>query len=109
MCDECERLRSKITNNTLKKEKESIIREIDYHLQNAESFYKLLKNNKTDQLTISFDMMQNQILPKSNISSSYFCSKLFLYVFGITIITKENEKTHFYLWKEGAHLLIFIV
>lgn len=69
-------------------------------------FYSLLKESRTrcDTVTVVFDMMQNQPLPKINVTEQYYCRQLWLYTLGIVIHTSNHQQkphnVHLYTWTE---------
>lgn len=74
------------------------------HRRRARMFYDLL-NNVEDSVTVCFDVMENQVLPKSPIGQSYYSRQLYMYVFGVVNHhgSQENqckEDISLFVWME---------
>lgn len=77
------------------------------HRRKARKFYDLL-NAVNESFTISFDMMQNLVLPKSPIGQTYYSRQLYQYVFGVVRhrgrgVTQRKNDIHIYTWLENEN------
>ena len=91
VCSTCVKLKSTI-NATQEAEKKKMITELLVHKMRAKNFYSLLKEEHDDSvLTICFDLMQNQPLPKSPIGEAYYSRQLWQFFFVCLCITLENR------------------
>ncbi len=94
--------------NTYRKrhtEKKSLICELIVHKLRAKKFYQLLNEINENTVTICFDLMRNQELPKSPITEAYYSRQLWQYFLGIVIHNGINskqthEEVYFYTWGE---------
>ena len=73
------------------------------HRFRAKIFYQLLNETNVDTVTICFDLMQNQELPKSTIAEAYYSCQLWEYFFSIVIhkgfeSKQSHEEVYFYTW-----------
>lgn len=75
------------------------------HLLRAKKFYELLTESRkrADTITCCFDMMQNQPLPRTNVTDAYYRRQLWFYTLGIIIHKKNQRKrlVHLYTWLES--------
>ena len=91
--------------NERDEKKKELITELLVHKMRAKKFYALLKEEPKDDsvLTICFDLMQNQPLPKSAIGEAYYSRQLWQFFLGILIHkpgTQRREDVSFYTWGE---------
>ena len=68
----------------------------------AKKFYGLLNEKQDDSvLTVCFNLMQNQALPKSPIGEAYYTRQLWLYFRGIVVhrlYEQQRDDVFFYTW-----------
>ena len=77
VCSTCVKLKSTINATQEAEKKKELITELLVHKMRAKKFYSLLKEEHDDSvLTICFDLMQNQPLPKSPIGKAYYSRQL---------------------------------
>ena len=67
-----------------------------------------MKTGTHDSITLMFDMMENQVLPKSDIGAAYYARQLHLYILGIVRHrgaggTQGKEDILFYTWLESQN------
>ena len=86
MCSTCGGYKLSIKNQNipLEKRQEAAAMYI-LHRRKARMFYSLLqaKGQDTNVVTLCFDMMENQVLPKVPINQAYYSRQMYLYVLGI--------------------------
>jgi hypothetical protein len=75
------------------------------HKFRARKFYNLMNEIKENSVTICFDLMQNQELPKSSITEAYYSRQLWQYFLGIVIhkgikSSQSHNEVFFYTWGE---------
>ncbi len=77
------------------------------HKTRAKRFYEILRESASlkDCLTITFDVQQNQPLPKTNVGEAYYCRQLWLYTFGVVIhrkfrkpVSKDRARKNVFLY-----------
>lgn len=99
ICSICEVYKNRIAANI-----ESDVNEaaLALHKANANLFYQRLKESKNngETLTITFDMQQNQPLPKTNVAEAYYSRQLWLYNFTIVVHGKKY-RSFTYTWLES--------
>lgn len=111
VCSFCTGHQAKIKVETDVDKKKELVTELLVHKSRARKFYSLLATKEDDTtLVVSFDLMQNQPLPKSSIGEAYYARQLWLYVLGIiehkatgdknTPGEQLKEDVHFYSWGE---------
>lgn len=106
MCSTCLEFKEKIKLENSTQKKLEIEAQRAIHKKRAKAFYSLLKENKADTVTLSFDCQKN--LPKIPDQETYYRRQLYLYNFTIVrgtsndSLTKENCCTS-YVWTEDVH------
>lgn len=103
ICSTCETL-----NNAIKAKGEGVHElriERKVHLHKAKKFHQILQASRDDPSTLActFDLMQNQPLPKVNITETYYKRQLWLYTLGIIFHRKDQSKRNVFLyhWTEN--------
>ena len=77
VCSYCECTKSTIKAATNECAKRELITKLLVHRVRAKKFYTLLKELQPDDtITVVFDLMQNQALPKSSIGEAYYARQL---------------------------------
>jgi len=101
ICSTCCDLEKKIAADIDRQENNLQLR---LHRKRAEKFYSLLTESRKqrDTLTVAFDMMQNQPLPKINVTEQYYSRQLWLYTLGIVIHSRKQKPgdVRLYTWLE---------
>ena len=108
VCAVCEGKKNLIEATTDEDRKKEIITELINHTQEAEKFYQLLNKKQEDGvLTVCFDLMQNQVLPKTPIGDAYYSRQIYQYFLGVVRhqeedLSKDDVHVHvcFYTWGE---------
>ena len=85
--------------------KRSIETEQSLHKSQAKKFYALLKEPQDEHtVTLCFDLMQNQELPRTPVGQAYYSRQQWQYFLGIVIWTyaegRRSERVTFYTWGE---------
>lgn len=89
-CSTCEKFKNAMKNEEMEEiQKKSIIVEHMVHKTRARRFFQELNRRPERTISINFDLMQNQPLPKTQIGEAYYSRQLWYYTFGIII---HNEK-----------------
>ena len=106
ICGLCERLKAKIKASNDPKEKSDYITELCVHKKRAKYFYTLLNKYDVEQpsLTVSFDMQQNQLVPKLPLGEAFYARQI--WVFNLTFVIHEkhnqgHDKVHVFTWDEN--------
>ncbi|CAL9701146.1 unnamed protein product [Knipowitschia caucasica] len=108
VCSTCIKSRLKLKDPEMsdeEKRKEAAL--FMLHRRKARKFYDCL-NAVSDTYTVSFDMMQNLVLPKSAIGQTYYSRQLYQYVFGVVRhrgcgAGQKKEDVHLYTWLENEN------
>jgi hypothetical protein len=105
ICSFCTKYKCLIHIETDQQKRKSLICELMVHKFRAKKFYQLLNETNEDTVTICFDLMQNQELPKSPIIEAYYSRQLWQYFLGIVIhkglnSKQSHEEVYFYTWGE---------
>ena len=104
VCSTCVKLKSTINATQEAEKKKELVTELLVHKMRAKKYYSLLKEEHDDSvLTICFDLMQNQPLPKSPVGEAYYSRQLWQFFFGVLVHHpgKQNkDDVAFYTWGE---------
>ena len=111
VCSYCVGQKMKIANESDDEKKRVLVTELLVHRCRARKFYELMRAKPDDQtIMVSFDLMQNQPLPKTPIGEAFYARQLWLYVLGIiehkpsgeidVAGSQQPEDVHFYSWGE---------
>ena len=104
-CSECLAYSIKYKAATNVELKKSLIVERMVHKHRAKAFFQNLNLLSSTTVTINFDLMQNQPLPKTNINQAYYARQMWYYILGIVIVNEDknisHDTTHFYRWLES--------
>ena len=83
ICSECVKFKSQIKNPGLSDQDKKVgSARFVLHRRRARKFYDLM-NDVDETYTITFDIMENLVLPKTPIGQAYYSRQLYFYVFGI--------------------------
>ena len=100
----CVKLKSIISATQEVEKKKKLVTELLVHKMRVKEFYSLLKEEHDDYvLTIFFDLMQNQPLPKSPIGKAYYSHQLWQFFFGVLMHhprKQDKDDVAFYTWVE---------
>lgn len=94
VCSKCLELSSKIKHEKNMETKTSLVTERNIHKQRAKAFFDLLKEERQDLITLSYDCEKNLVLPKVPDQICYYKRQLYLYNF--TVVkgsSKQKLKT----------------
>lgn len=107
VCSTCEELNTKIKSPTLNDvAKRVAVAELVVHKNRAKKFYNKFNEvseickNRRDVMAITFDYMQNLLLPFMPVQEMFYLRKLWFYVFNIHDIGKNRSV--FYTYTEGT-------
>ncbi len=85
-------------------EKKKLERAYELHKRRAKRFTQLLSEARNDKrtLAVTFDLMQNQPLPRVAVTEAYYKRQLWLYTLGIVIDRKNSKQkdAKLYTWME---------
>ena len=103
ICSYCTGQKNLIESTADEDVRKVILKELMDHSEEAAKFHTLLKMEEENVVTISFDLMQNQVLPKTPIGEAYYSRQIYQYFLGV--VRHENgiqTKDHvtFYSWGE---------
>ena len=92
VCSFCVKTKASIAITQDQARKKVLLTELLVQNMRAKKFYALLNEEQDDSvLTVCFDLMQNQALPKSPIGEAYYARQLWLYFLGI-VVHRLNEQ-----------------
>lgn len=104
ICSKCQMFKETIKLEKNLNTKQALMTRSTVHKRRAKAFYKLLKEEKPNMITICFDCQKNMSLPKLADQAAYFSRQLSLYNCGVVLgsskakLTKEN--VFLYVWGE---------
>jgi hypothetical protein len=98
VCSYCLKTKNLIKTTTDPRKKIEYMTQKRVHSKRAAAFYKLMKKEVDESVTICFDLQQIQPLPKSPIQEAYYSRQLNFYCFCIVNIDGSNPT--FYVWTE---------
>lgn len=84
-CSECLRLRTLYKSKQERDKKKKLLIELADHKMSSKRFFTELNLRPEETMTINFDLMQNQPLPKTSVSEASYARQLWYYTFGIVI------------------------
>lgn len=102
VCSYCELLKLKIKAAAGGTKKQKLVTDYKLHKLKAKKFYSLMKHENDDEITVCFDMEQNQPLPKLSVSEVFYARQVWLYNLAVLIKEKPQtiENTWLYTWLE---------
>ena len=104
VCLTCVKLKSTISATNDSEKKKDVVTELLVHKMRAKKFYSLLKKEHDDSvLTVCFDLMQNQPLPRSPIGEAYYSRQLWQFFLGVLAHQpgkQDKDDVSFYTWGE---------
>lgn len=68
----------------------------------AAKFYDLLKREESETVKVSFDMQQNQPLPKLRVGETFYSRQIWVYNLTFVLMQDKQDKsnTFIYTWTE---------
>jgi len=115
VCSKCVRLKTSRSMEKDEEKKKHLIIEYAIHIQRSKRFFTELNSRNEGTITINFDLMQNQPLPKTPVGEAFYARQLWYYILAVVIHDGEgnlhNGNVHFFSWLEseygrGANLII---
>lgn len=104
VCSYCTEMKVKMKKRELSEEnKQNLQRDLSVHKANAKKFFQLLQERKPGTVSVSFDMMQNQPLPKHNVTDVFYSRQVWVYNLTFVICSEGNEgkdNNFLYTWTE---------
>lgn len=103
-CSTCISLNERLKQEKHCDDKQNLLTEHRVHKLKYKAFYTLLKEEREDLLTISFDCQKNQVLPKVPDQIAYYSRQLYKYNFTIVVGSSKCAQTktnvYIYQWDE---------
>lgn len=103
VCSYCDTLEAQIRLNIEVDESKALL---DLHKSQSKRFYELLRESAADEdiLCVTFDMQQNQQLPKTNVGEAYYSRQIALY--NLTFVVHKPKhirprNVFIYTWLES--------
>lgn len=105
VCSYCSELSVKIKTENDNEKKEELSNELKSHQIFSKIFSKTMLTVKPGSINVSFDMMQNQAIPKLSVTDTFYSRQIWLYnlTFVINFSNSEQspENCHLYTWLES--------
>ena len=102
VCSFCETTKMEIKSSSTPAAKQKLITDLRVHKLRASKFFDLLRNTQPDTITISFDMQQNQPLPKLSVGEVFYARQVWLY--NLTFVRQgakqDKQNVDIYTWLE---------
>jgi len=102
ICSSCVEQENQIQNSKDETILGNLKENLSNHKQTSKKFHILMKETNDKSLNISFDMMQNQPLPKVSITEAFYSRQVWLYnlTFVINCEKQNPESCFLYTWLE---------
>lgn len=103
VCSFCTEMKKKIKEEVDQNKKEEIKFELQVHSKKSQLFFQKMASKSSSVISVAFDMMQTQPLPKLSVTDVFYCRQVWLYNITFVINSKgiENPKTCYtYTWLE---------
>lgn len=102
ICSFCTEQLTKVQIEKDENMKNELELELKVHQRRAKRFFELLKEESPDSVSVSFDMMQTQPLPKLSVTEVFYSRQVWLYnlTFAIAAPTQGPENCYLYTWTE---------
>jgi len=103
ICSFCTEEEIKIKNEIDENTKFDLIENLSFHKQRSKVFHKLMKQTDNKSIiSISFDMMQNQPLPKLSVTDTFYSRQVWLYnlTFVLNSEKQNSDSCYMYTWFE---------
>lgn len=102
VCSFCDEKKGLIRASKDLKEKSQLMAEYRLHKLRSKKFYEFLKKEEANVIKCSFDMQQNQPLPKLRVGEVFYARQIWVY--NLTFVVMENvqneSNTFVYTWTE---------
>ena len=102
VCSQCESFRVQIRKEQNSNQRQKLITEFRLHKLRAKRFYEELRSSRDGEVTVCFDMEQNQPLPKLSVSEVFYSRQVWIY--NLTVMIKEDhqgqDNTRIFTWLE---------
>lgn len=106
-CSTCISLHERIKHEKNCTIKQTLMTENHIHRLKYKAFYSLLKEERDNLLTLSFDCQKNQVLPRVPDQIAYYSRQLYKYNFSIVVGSSRCAQTknnvYIYEWDETEH------
>lgn len=103
MCT-CTEIIAKIKLENEIEAKDYLKRELKNHKEQSKIFPKMMSNVKSGTIHVSFDIMQNQPLPKLSVTDVFYSRQVWLYNLTFVINSEKYQSPdncYLYTWKEN--------
>lgn len=104
-CSDCVTFSNKLKVIDDQAAKRTLVVEQMIHIRRSKAFFQQLNLKPRDTITINFDMMQNQPLPKTQIGEAYYKRQIWYYLLGVIVCDEHGKLNHenvfFYRWLES--------
>lgn len=102
VCSFCDLTKSQIRASNDLRDKASLMTKIKLHRLRAKKFYGLLKEVNDNEIKVSFDMEQNQPLPKLRVGEVVYARQIWVYNLTFVLMqeTQDATNTSVYTWTE---------
>lgn len=102
ICSFCTQQVTKIKTENDENVKHELEIELKLHQTRVKRFFELLKEESPDQISVLFDMMQTQPLPKLSVTEVFYSRQVWLYnlTFVISAPTQGPGNCFLYTWAE---------
>lgn len=103
VCSFCDLTKSQIKSCKDLHEKARLMTQFRLHKLRAKKFFELLKTKQTDVVKVSFDMEQNQPLPKLRVGEVFYARQIWVYNLTFVLMqeTQNATNTFVYTWTEN--------
>lgn len=103
VCSFCDEKRGRIRASKDPREKCRLMAEYRLHKLRAKKFYELLKREEGNVIKCSFDMQQNQPLPKLRVGEAFYARQIWVYNLTFVLMeqTQDKSNTFVYTWTEN--------
>jgi hypothetical protein len=103
VCSFCDEKKVMIRASKDPREKCQLMAEYRLHKLRAKKFYELLKREEENVVKCSFDMQQNQPLPKLRVGEVFYARQIWVYNLTFVLMEKIQDKsnTFVYTWTEN--------
>lgn len=104
ICSTCQMFKETIKLEKDVAKKSALMSRFTVHKRRAKAFYKLLKEENPNILTLCFDCQKNMAVPKLFDQAAYFSRQISFYNFGIVQVSSKSpltkENVFLYTWGE---------
>lgn len=102
-CSFCSEQKIKIQLEADQDLKKELMLELNVHQKRAKRFFELLKEESSDSLNCSFDMMQTQPIPKISVTDVFYSRQIWIYnlIFVTSDLNQGPDNCILYTWNES--------